>query len=144
MVSNHTVQTKRRDQSLYRRWQLRWIFCTSSGSLNISVILHPKWLKFGLSKIFHYVCRSTCQVSACYHFNRSSDHRCVLTTLAFLANKVTCREYKVGEKGGKGFGCPRKKRRRMHATFWGWAASRADLTLFCPIFKNKIMCTQLT
>ena len=26
----------------------------------------------------------------------------------------------------------------MHATFWGWAASRADLTLFCPIFKNEI------
>ena len=28
---------------------------------------------------------------------------------SLLENKVTFREYKVGENGGKGFGCPSKK-----------------------------------
>ena len=45
--------------SLFRAWkndysglQVKWIFCNSSGSLNISVILRPKWLEFGLRAYF--------------------------------------------------------------------------------------------
>ena len=37
-----------------------------------------------------------------------------------LVNKVTCREYnKVGEKGGKGFGCSSKKEEECVLVFGG-------------------------
>ena len=38
---------------------------------------------------------------------------------SLLVNKVTCRENKVGEKGGKGFGCPSKKEEECMLLFWG-------------------------
>ena len=38
---------------------------------------------------------------------------------SLLVNKVTCREYKVGEKGGKGFGCVRKKEEECMLLFGG-------------------------
>ena len=36
-----------------------------------------------------------------------------------MVNKVTCRENKVGEKGGKGFGCPSKKEEECMLLFGG-------------------------
>ena len=41
-----------------------------------------------------------------------------------LVNKVTCREYKVGEKGGKGFGCLSKKEEECMQLFWGGQQAR--------------------
>ena len=38
---------------------------------------------------------------------------------SLLVNKVTCRENKVGEKGGKGFGCPSKKEEECMLLFGG-------------------------
>ena len=38
---------------------------------------------------------------------------------SLLVNKVTCRENKVGEKGGKGFGCPSKKEEECMLLFEG-------------------------
>ena len=38
---------------------------------------------------------------------------------SLLVNKVTCREYKVREKGGKGFGCPSKKEEEGMLLFRG-------------------------
>ena len=38
---------------------------------------------------------------------------------SLLVNKVTCRENKVGGKGGKGFGCPRKKDEECMQLFGG-------------------------
>ena len=38
---------------------------------------------------------------------------------SLLVNKVTCREYKVREKGGKGFGCPSKKEEECMLLFGG-------------------------
>ena len=38
---------------------------------------------------------------------------------SLMVNKVTCREYKVGEKGGKGFGCSSKKEEECMLLFGG-------------------------
>ena len=38
---------------------------------------------------------------------------------SLLVNKVTCRENKVGEKEGKGFGCPSKKEEECMLLFGG-------------------------
>ena len=38
---------------------------------------------------------------------------------SLLVNKVTCRENKVREKGGKGFGCPSKKEEECMLLFGG-------------------------
>ena len=43
---------------------------------------------------------------------------------SLLVNKVTCRENKVGEKGGKGFGCLSKK--KMNACYPAEIISAAE------------------
>ena len=54
-------------------------------------------------------------------------------TFPLLVNKVTCMEYKVGEKVGKGFGCPSKKEEECVLLF-GVGSKQGRLDLILPNF----------
>ena len=55
------------------------------------------------------------------------------TSHSHLENKVTCRKYKVGEKGGKGFGCSSKKKKNA-CYFLGVGSKQGRLDLILPKF----------
>ena len=54
---------------------------------------------------------------------------------SLLVNEVTCRENKVGEKGGKGFGCPKKKKKNA-CYFLGVVSKQGRLDLILPNFQK--------
>ena len=68
-----------------------------------------------------------------YKSNRLHSH---------LVNKVTCKEYKVGEKGGKGFCCPSKKEEECMLLFGG--GQQAGQTWLYSAQVLKILYVYLT
>ena len=57
-------------------------------------------------------------------------------TTRFWKSWLRGREYKVGEKGGKGFGCPSKKEDEYMLLFLGLGSKQGRLDLILPNFQK--------
>ena len=61
---------------------------------------------------------------------------------SLLVNKATCRENKVGDKGGKGFGCPSKKEEKCMLLFggghWALGSKKGRIYPILPSWSNLI------